>query len=119
MTWDRVWDKILSIIFHQILMKMTLLTHRIFALPPWILDLAMVILKDGTLTPKQGHVKRSATQAVVEIETILLENSNVRMLASTPEIRIHTTIITGLNIGLIPIRTIIMILPIVLLLKIP
>ena len=45
------------------------------------LDLAMVTRRDGTLTPKVEHVELLATQAVLGIETILLENNNVRKLA--------------------------------------
>ena len=45
------------------------------------LDLAMVTRRDGTLTPKVEHVELLATQAVLEIETILQENNNVRKLA--------------------------------------
>ena len=41
----------------------------------------MVTLRDGILTPKVEHVELLATQAVLGIETILLENNNVRMLA--------------------------------------
>ena len=45
------------------------------------LVLAMVTQRDGTLTPKVEHVDLLATQAVLGIETILLENNNVRKLA--------------------------------------
>ena len=51
-------------------------------------DLAMVTRRDGTLKPKVEHVELLATQAVLEIETILLENNNVRKLASVSQISI-------------------------------
>ena len=64
------------------------------------LDLAMDILKDGILTLIQELVKHSATLAALEIETILLESRNVKLLVYNQTLLI--TIIkktTGPNIG--------------------
>ena len=60
----------------------------------------MDILKDGILTLIQELVKHSATLVALEIETILLESRNVKLLVynQTPLIAIIKKTI-GLNIG--------------------
>ena len=67
----------------------------------------MDILKDGILTLILELVKHSATLVALEIETILLESRNVKLLAynQTPLIAIIKKT-TGLNIGPITISTI-------------
>jgi len=97
---SRLWlDRIPSTTF-QNMRKMTFLILKISALLKRILDLAMDILKDGILTLIQELVKHSATLAALEIETILLESRNVKLLVYNQTLLI--TIIkktTGPNIG--------------------